>query len=453
MSRVNIFFTVSGQRISQDIDNPELHAGDKNHFYAVFDMEDAFVKAEPRAVFTKQGCSVLMKLSERQDGKFECVIPWEAMQTTGFFTVGIFGGDMMLTNALSVKVFQGCTPEGGEPQEPTPNWFYSIEVQLKSVEKGLEDKVDKVDGKGLSTNDYTDEDKEKLQNLSTGDVGAVKSVAGKTGEVILSKEDVGLNNVDNTSDEDKPLSKATIEKFGEVEKNISDVQKEIPKSVSQLANDSNFISSTEAENKISSHNTEESSHNDIRLLIEDITKRLNTFLDTDDTTLDQLSEIVEYITSNKDLIDNITTSKVNVSDIIDNLTTNVSDRPLSAKQGVVIKSLIDALNAAVSEIDSHMPYIGTDGFWYVWNTEAKEYVKTETKAKGESVTHKWEGTTLIITSSSGTSSADLKGEQGVSGVYVGSGEMPDDCNVQIDPEGEVFDVEAYIEEVILGGAW
>ena len=106
MSRVNIFFTVSGQRISQDIDNPELHAGDKNHFYAVFDMEDAFVKAEPRAVFTKQGCSVLMKLSERQDGKFECVIPWEVMQTTGFFTVGIFGGDMMLTNALSVKVFQ-----------------------------------------------------------------------------------------------------------------------------------------------------------------------------------------------------------------------------------------------------------------------------------------------------------------------------------------------------------
>jgi hypothetical protein len=33
---------------------------------------------------------------------------------------------------------------------------------------------------------------------------------------------------------------------------------------------------------------------------------------------------------------------------------------------------------------------------------------------------------------------DLKGE---SGVYVGSGEMPEDCNVQIDPEGDSFTLE------------
>lgn len=31
----------------------------------------------------------------------------------------------------------------------------------------------------------------------------------------------------------------------------------------------------------------------------------------------------------------------------------------------------------------------------------------------------------------------LEGEDGASGVYVGSGEMPDNCNVQIDPNGEV----------------
>ena len=36
----------------------------------------------------------------------------------------------------------------------------------------------------------------------------VQSVAGKTGAVILSKGDVGLNNVDNTSDLDKPVSTA-----------------------------------------------------------------------------------------------------------------------------------------------------------------------------------------------------------------------------------------------------
>ncbi|WHZ33402.1 fibronectin type III domain-containing protein [Sagittula sp. MA-2] len=38
--------------------------------------------------------------------------------------------------------------------------------------------------------------------------GAVTSVAGKTGEVVLTKSDVGLGNVDNTPDADKPVSTA-----------------------------------------------------------------------------------------------------------------------------------------------------------------------------------------------------------------------------------------------------
>ena len=37
----------------------------------------------------------------------------------------------------------------------------------------------------------------------------VQSVAGQTGVVTLSKSDVGLSNVDNTSDADKPVSTAT----------------------------------------------------------------------------------------------------------------------------------------------------------------------------------------------------------------------------------------------------
>jgi hypothetical protein len=54
-----------------------------------------------------------------------------------------------------------------------------------------------------------------------------------------------------------------------------------------------------------------------------------------------MSELIAYIKSNKNLIDGITTSKVNVADIIDNITTNVANKPLSAAQGVVLKSLID----------------------------------------------------------------------------------------------------------------
>lgn len=47
----------------------------------------------------------------------------------------------------------------------------------------------------------------------------VSSVAGKTGIVTLDKSDVGLNNVDNTSDTDKPVSTATLSALsGKVDK-------------------------------------------------------------------------------------------------------------------------------------------------------------------------------------------------------------------------------------------
>lgn len=119
------------------------------------------------------------------------------------------------------------------------------------------------------------------------------------------------------------------------------------------------IPTPDVSGQISTHNTATDAHNDIRDLITGLSTRLNTLADSDDTTLDQMSEIVNYIKSNKSLIESITTSKVNVSDIIDNLTTNVSNKPLSAAQGVVIKGLIDALQTAVdgkalnSDLTSH----------------------------------------------------------------------------------------------------
>lgn len=100
-------------------------------------------------------------------------------------------------------------------------------------------------------------------------------------------------------------------------------------------------------NNLEAHNTSSSAHNDIRLLISGLTTRLNSLADSDDTTLDQLSEIVAYIKNNKSLIDGITTGKVNVSDIIDNLTSTAVNKPLSGKQGKVLKDLIDALTTAV----------------------------------------------------------------------------------------------------------
>lgn len=99
---------------------------------------------------------------------------------------------------------------------------------------------------------------------------------------------------------------------------------------------------------VSQHNTAEDAHNDIRLELQAINNRLTAFFDSDDQTLDELSEIVAYITSNKTLIEAITTSKVSVTDIVNNLTSSVANKPLSAAQGVVLKGLIDSVDAKFS---------------------------------------------------------------------------------------------------------
>jgi hypothetical protein len=99
----------------------------------------------------------------------------------------------------------------------------------------------------------------------------------------------------------------------------------------------------EVDAKVSAHNTDTVSHGDIRLLITDLSDRLSALADSDDTTLDQMSELVAYVKSNKSLIDAITTEKISFSDIVNNLSTNVAEKPLSAAQGVALKVLIDAI--------------------------------------------------------------------------------------------------------------
>lgn len=148
------------------------------------------------------------------------------------------------------------------------------------------------------------------------------------------------------------LLKSIIEKLNTAVKSVNGKTGDITLNASDVGADA----SGTAESKVSTHNTSTDSHSDIRLMISGLTNRLNTLADSDDVTLDQLSEVVAYIKSNRDLISSITTSKVNVEDIIDNLTTNVADKPLSAAQGVALKELIDAIS--IPEVDETLSESG-----------------------------------------------------------------------------------------------
>lgn len=107
---------------------------------------------------------------------------------------------------------------------------------------------------------------------------------------------------------------------------------------------------TDSATKITAHNTDNEAHNDIRNALSNLSTQVNQFLDVDDATKDQLSEVLALIDNNKGTLDSLTTSKVNVSDIVDNLTTADTKKVLSANQGVAIQAQINGNTDAIQEI-------------------------------------------------------------------------------------------------------
>lgn len=149
----------------------------------------------------------------------------------------------------------------------------------------------------------------------------MEHIAAKGNVHGLTAGDIGLGNADNTSDMDKPVSTAQ-------ENAIAEARTEAQNNLNaHAANKQNPHETTAqqigaepagtAESKVGTHNVDAAAHADLRLRVSDLTSRLNT----------------------------LANSKVSVADIIDNLVTNVSGKPLSAAQGVVLKGLIDALSS------------------------------------------------------------------------------------------------------------
>ena len=213
------------------------------------------------------------------------------------------------------------SPSAGiEAQEPEPGYVrYDVDQSalLTDTQKAFaRTNIDAIkDEKDPTVPDWAKQPSKPTYTAS--EVGAlpssytppVTSVNGKTGEVALNAQDVGAR----------------------------------PDTWTPSASDVGADASGTAAAQVGAHNISGEAHADLRALIEGLTSRLNALADSDDNTLDQLSEIVAYIKSNRTLIDAVTTGKVSVSDIVDNLTTNASGKVLSAAQGVALKAMIDGI--------------------------------------------------------------------------------------------------------------
>lgn len=107
---------------------------------------------------------------------------------------------------------------------------------------------------------------------------------------------------------------------------------------------------------ITTHNSANDSHNDIRLLVNSIKEKLDNLVDSGEN-LDQISEVVKLIEdSDSDILQQLT-NKVNTADIANNLTTNSATVPLSAAQGVALKALIDNIGNIVGTVSNNLDII------------------------------------------------------------------------------------------------
>lgn len=176
----------------------------------------------------------------------------------------------------------------------------------------------------------------------------VISVNSKMGAITLDADDVGARPSDWMPSAENVGAVPTTRKVNgkalsaDITLSASDVSAR-PSTWTPSYSDVGADKSGTASSAVSTHNTKADAHSDIRLLITGLTTRLDALANSDDDTLDQMAEVVSYIKANRDLIDQITTGKVSVADIVNNLTTNVSNKPLSAAQGVALKTLIDAI--------------------------------------------------------------------------------------------------------------
>ena len=312
------------------------HQGENNAVQIVFDLEpfqSAFSGGHPQLVVRRPGdhsgypVALLVDGSQaiwivsasdtEKSGHGQCEMQW-------------FVGDTLAkSDKYNFLIYSSIPGDAEPPDVPSKAWFEKIlsdigdlsdlDTEAKENLVAAINEARQTGGGGAGgTNDHA-----KLSNRDAADQHPIGAITGL--EAALAGKQPAGSYLTEESDPTVPAWAKEAQK------------------PSYTAQEVGADPSGTAAGLVSAHNTAEAAHNDIRLLISGLTQRLNALADSDDTTLDQLSEVVAYIKANRELIASITTDKVSVTDIVNDLVTNVTNKPLSAAQGVVLKALIDAI--------------------------------------------------------------------------------------------------------------
>ena len=119
-----------------------------------------------------------------------------------------------------------------------------------------------------------------------------------------------------------------------------------------------------------------------------------------------------------------------------------TDNGIVAQATSAAEAAENAANKAASAA-IHQPIVGDNGNWHTWSFDAGAYVDTGIYAGGDAPYIGENGNWYVGQTDTGVSATST-------GVYVGSGDMPEGFHLQIDPEGEETD---FIPHIGSNGHW
>ncbi len=204
-----------------------------------------------------------------------------------------------------------------------------IEQAIDDIDSILETKVDKVTGKGLSTEDYTTGEKNKLAGISSGaEVNVQADWNATTGDAFIrNKPTIPTQTIVDT--ELSAASKNPVENRI-IHAELKSTNDKVDLNISQIAGlESSKINLSAIENTLISTATNKPLSAKQGAVLKQLIDNINTLLASDDTTLDEMQEIVNYIKQNKaDLasldIDNIAGLSLALSNL-DTQINNIND--------------------------------------------------------------------------------------------------------------------------------
>lgn len=208
----------------------KLNAGEYNVHEVEFEFDEVYNGLITKAVFEGNGHSYLIDIVNNK-----CTIPYEVLSEKGDITIGAYGYNIDGNNLvlryspspIYTYVDLGSYRDSYDNyQQPTADIIEQLTNRIETAESQINEaleeveeyndrittntnniddldnnKVDKIEGKGLSSNDYTNEEKTKLEGIETNaEVNIIEDIKVNNTSQSINNKSVNISIPTKTSD-------------------------------------------------------------------------------------------------------------------------------------------------------------------------------------------------------------------------------------------------------------